>query len=292
MGYENVDLKKRQYYFQKKWIKLIKDELDLGHPILYAALDEKITEGSHAFIIDGYKGDLFHINWGWGENNSNSYFSLNDFTGGNTTYNFKERMITNIYPTNIDDYCDKSIDLGHYYFNESLYGKPLKWQAIPIGANLHTADTTWPVQYRTITSNDDIVYMAYNSIVLRQGFSVKQGGRFHAYLTNCPFETKFFADSLKRPINSLSNQIIEPVLSISPNPLSSTAQISYFLPQKTNYSIEIYDIFGKKLKQVEQGHKTKGNYQCYINLSDLQNGLYFCVLKTSQSVLSEKIVKI
>lgn len=46
------------------WESLIKDEIDSSRPVIYNAALSPNT--AHAFVIDGYKGRLFHINFGWG----------------------------------------------------------------------------------------------------------------------------------------------------------------------------------------------------------------------------------
>lgn len=52
------------YYTKAEWEAMIKEELDAGRPILYAANDP--DAGGHAFICDGYDGNgKFHFNMGW-----------------------------------------------------------------------------------------------------------------------------------------------------------------------------------------------------------------------------------
>lgn len=52
------------------WVKKLKAEIDAGRPVLYAAY-EKEGDG-HSFVIDGYEGDKFYINWGWGDTTANN----------------------------------------------------------------------------------------------------------------------------------------------------------------------------------------------------------------------------
>ena len=56
--------------------KLI-DDLDLHRPIIYRGCS---NDGCHAWNIDGYEGDMFHCNWGWGGYN-NGFFPLNTLGG-------------------------------------------------------------------------------------------------------------------------------------------------------------------------------------------------------------------
>lgn len=46
------------------WNGRLREEIDANRPVLYAASDP--ARGGHAFVIDGYKGESFSVNWGWG----------------------------------------------------------------------------------------------------------------------------------------------------------------------------------------------------------------------------------
>ena len=51
-------------YTTSEWEDMMKAELNMGRPILYAADD--LSAGGHAFICDGYNDEgLFHYNFGW-----------------------------------------------------------------------------------------------------------------------------------------------------------------------------------------------------------------------------------
>ncbi|MBQ7489771.1 MAG: thiol protease/hemagglutinin PrtT [Bacteroidales bacterium] len=65
------------------WISFLKEDLDLGRPIIYCAY----TDGGagHEFVCDGYdEYDFFHFNMGWG-GNYNNYYSVDNL---NAQYNF------------------------------------------------------------------------------------------------------------------------------------------------------------------------------------------------------------
>ena len=64
----------RRDYNLSQWNQLIYDELVCGRPVLYSG--RSLSEGGHAFVIDGYdRDDYFHVNWGWG-GQYNGYFLL------------------------------------------------------------------------------------------------------------------------------------------------------------------------------------------------------------------------
>lgn len=64
----------RSYYTTNEFIKIIKDNLDSGHPLIYEGDGDG---GGHAWLVDGYDSNGFlHCNWGWG-GQSDGYFDMN-----------------------------------------------------------------------------------------------------------------------------------------------------------------------------------------------------------------------
>lgn len=57
-----------------EWHDIVLAELTEGRPLIYWGVDTA-EESGHCFNVDGYKNDLFHINWGWG-GSANGYFAL------------------------------------------------------------------------------------------------------------------------------------------------------------------------------------------------------------------------
>lgn len=119
-----------------QWTTIIKNELSYNRVVLYSGLDTSM--GGHAFIVDGYRSDVFfHINWGW-NGVANDWFNLSELTPRSDfiTYNFinqSHRAIIGIKPTLfiqgnnyvcINSYIDFSIDY--------IQGAKYTWQ-IPTG---------------------------------------------------------------------------------------------------------------------------------------------------------------
>ena len=68
-------------YGTTEFRELLQNELNNNRPIIYVGYS---NDGGHAWNIDGYDGDYFHNNWGWG-GSQNGYFllsSLNGFDSG------------------------------------------------------------------------------------------------------------------------------------------------------------------------------------------------------------------
>ena len=60
--------------YQGNWKQLIIDEITSGRAVIYCGADPVKSYG-HCFNLDGYDGEFFNVNWGWGGAN-NGYFSL------------------------------------------------------------------------------------------------------------------------------------------------------------------------------------------------------------------------
>ncbi len=65
--YFGYDKSIRSYYrndsfSDTQWERIVADEIDAGRPVLYSGY----SHDGHAFVIDGYNGRYFHINFGWG----------------------------------------------------------------------------------------------------------------------------------------------------------------------------------------------------------------------------------
>ncbi len=87
----------RSAYSDVNWINLIKSELDLSRPVLYAGFSD--ASGGHAFVFDGYNSsDQFHVNWGW-SGSYNGYFSIGSLSPGGADFNDSNQIVIGIQPS-------------------------------------------------------------------------------------------------------------------------------------------------------------------------------------------------
>ena len=70
---KSMTLQSREWYTEAEWNSLLKKELDAGRLIIYGGSNNK--EEGHQFVLDGYKQNDYHVNWGWG-GTANGYYSL------------------------------------------------------------------------------------------------------------------------------------------------------------------------------------------------------------------------
>ncbi len=84
---------------------------------------------------------------------------------------------------------------------------------------------------------------------------------------------------------------------ISPNPVSSTMRIQFTIYDPDNYHdgvtlIELFEVSGVKVKSILNERKLPGTYELEIDVSDLNAGVYFCTIQTSQNYQLQKILKL
>lgn len=69
-------------------------------------------------------------------------------------------------------------------------------------------------------------------------------------------------------------------LAVSPNPFSSTASVSFELPDTGPVSIQVFDLSGRLVATVADDVMTAGEHSVVLSAANLESGLYFIRLNT------------
>lgn len=83
-------------YSDSQWSQLLQNELNNNRPLYYSGAS---SGGGHAFILDGYSGNFFSVNWGWSGVYNGNFLLTNlspDGTGiggGAGSYNFGQAAV-------------------------------------------------------------------------------------------------------------------------------------------------------------------------------------------------------
>lgn len=93
-------------------------------------------------------------------------------------------------------------------------------------------------------------------------------------------------------ITSVGEIVTDETFTISPNPLKSTSQIQYSIQYKSPVTIKILDLTGQEIKTLVDNTTQQGEQQIIFNTGDLPTGIYFCVLKTNEEMITKKIIKL
>ncbi|MBP7497632.1 MAG: T9SS type A sorting domain-containing protein [Bacteroidales bacterium] len=97
-------------------------------------------------------------------------------------------------------------------------------------------------------------------------------------------ETTIITDDIK-DLTRTGEQLI-----IYPNPVKNTSVISYYLANKSNVSIKLYNIIGTSTQTLLTAEKSAGKYVLDFDTSNLSNGIYFIEFKSNNSILKKKII--
>lgn len=76
-----------------------------------------------------------------------------------------------------------------------------------------------------------------------------------------------------------------------PNPFSSVTTIAFHLSEAISTSLSITDITGRVVKNIPVKNLHSGENKITIDLSGLNNGIYFCKIKSNQNLRTIKLIK-
>ena len=77
-------------------------------------------------------------------------------------------------------------------------------------------------------------------------------------------------------------------LQISPNPVVSNAEFSFYLPKQGDVSIKIYNILGNEIDTVVEKNLPEGEHKYNIDLSRHPSSIYICKFKYNEFMESSK----
>lgn len=75
----------------------------------------------------------------------------------------------------------------------------------------------------------------------------------------------------------------------APNPVTSTAQITYDLPERTDVTLTLYDLMGRQVKQLATGVQVPRAHRVALSGSILSSGVYVVRLKAGRKTTTQRI---
>ncbi|MEO8399542.1 MAG: T9SS type A sorting domain-containing protein [Ignavibacteriaceae bacterium] len=163
------------------------------------------------------------------------------------------------------------------------------------------------------------IFTVFNSVVFGES-SVVKGFRFERHLSEPPYLITLGDDYLAKGFGLirtesegflfyLSGAIIDgkkygvvtsteketqvsesfDIITNYPNPFNNSTIISYTIANEGDVNISVFDVLGRKVKDLIDEKKEKGSYKIRLNADELSSGIYFLVLNTNSSILTHKI---
>lgn len=150
-----------------------------------------------------------------------------------------------------------------------------------------------------INSGNTLKMRAGNSINLQPGFSVQAGAEFSAEIEDIDdceeCASKIMVQNVPEEFDDIEELQTENESDFSytvfPDSSNEFINITYSLDTKNFLSIELVDLFGKRIKTIlPKQNQQAGNYILQIPVSDFSTGTYFLTISSANQTKTEKII--
>jgi hypothetical protein len=84
--------------------------------------------------------------------------------------------------------------------------------------------------------------------------------------------------------------IISSVSQNYPNPFSQSTTIQVVIDRASDLSLQVTDILGREVMNIEKGRQDAGSYDFVIDGADLQDGVYFYTVKADRNKITNKMI--
>ena len=102
-------------YDAATWEEMMRSEIDADRPVIYTG-ESTMGRGSHGFVLDGYRDNLFHFNFGW-NGSGNGYFAISAFSSTSTAFEFanQQQAVIGIKPLREDNCAPLTLECEGKY---------------------------------------------------------------------------------------------------------------------------------------------------------------------------------
>lgn len=163
----------RAYYTSQDWEDMMYKEVSEGRAVCYSSnVGSSTSSEGHAYILDGYKDGLFHINWGWGKSvtdtggnpTADGYFDLSvlqPMAAGSGSASVLEAQYKYLQQAMIhisyDDPEDAVSALNFYWNGKSVYTSYISgWGTYNVLSGTITYEEGWAIRNADGTISDNI----------------------------------------------------------------------------------------------------------------------------------------
>lgn len=107
------------------------------------------------------------------------------------------------------------------------------------------------------------------------------------------WKTEYFADPVSTPEIEFAEGNSKGIRSVKiyPNPVIDNATVAYTVGSKSNVTITVYDLFGKKVAEEKISGQPQGAHKYQMNASGLSKGTYFVSVQSGNERKSAKFIK-
>ncbi|MFT7113742.1 MAG: photosystem II stability/assembly factor-like uncharacterized protein [Candidatus Azotimanducaceae bacterium] len=153
--------------------------------------------------------------------------------------------------------------------------------------NINGPTTSWAIE-NTGLDRVPVFALKQQGLTVGDSTNTTRGEIYAATHGRGMFKTRAFVG-----VNEIANNGNEAdinTLSFSPNPASTSVVISADLVEASTITIEVYDLSGKVVKQLNAGNFAAGVQKITLNVSDLNEGVYLTRMIAGNKMSSGKLV--
>lgn len=154
---------------------------------------------------------------------------------------------------------------------------------------------------QTIETTADVDYNAGNSITMLPGFYAKDGCVFETTLVSCSSNKNGgtshvintnYAKPMDHPapLREVEKAHSNLELSVIPNPFQTTTTIAFQLKQSTDINLTVYDMAGRKIKQLAGGSFNAGSHEIVWENNNQPPGVYLAKLIHGNNIQTVKMI--
>ncbi len=236
----------------------------------FTADSSYLTTAINNIRYAAYPGQLLNGRWVDGHNANSRYHNL---IIQNITNTIQHLPLNNIFATTIDSMMYRAVKnlVDYSYTCSSATG--YRWLIKAYTLNASVINTTLK-----------------DSITALLGQYVNQSAINGKYL-DVPTIGEYMEllDVLLDVKKNIFSQ--ETQMQVNPNPTSNVTNINLQLPAADVLTLSLYNTSGVLLKTIDLRQKPKGMYNYQLDLTELKNGLYLILLRTTEGTITRKIIK-
>lgn len=184
-------------------------------------------------------------------------------------------------------------DLTDYYYKISFN----KSVMAPLNKNFSIQDSLCVIEYNGTRISDNDTIDILQMMVTWGNLEIADIRIETFYWEKCPPEYVGL-DTAMLMIEGLCHEggatrlfylLDRPLMKVSPNPVSSAANLEYKLTTDGYHEIFIMDMLGRKVEKIFTGMVKKGEYKANIDVNSLTNGHYFIILNAPNGTVSRNL---
>lgn len=87
-----------------------------------------------------------------------------------------------------------------------------------------------------------------------------------------------------------AKSIVTNSVKVYPNPIKSNGLIDVDIDKDTEVLVELFDLGGKKVKELTKQYFGSGKHQISFDTSNLKDGVYLCKISTNEWIEAQRVI--